>query len=127
MINLALFQGRLTKDCELKTTTKGSFVAEFCLAQSVPVTEDVIYLNCKLFGQSAQKISSYLKKGKQLIANGRLDIRQYTDKVGNKRDSITLLVERVEFINGTESKEPKKDTATKKEKTQEVQDDDLPF
>ncbi len=94
--------GNLTADPELRSTQNGKSVANFTIA-STPRTFDrqsnewkdgeALFLRCSIWQQYADNIAASLKKGMQVIAQGRLKQRSYQDREGNNRTAIELEVE----------------------------------
>lgn len=114
MLNLLIFQGRLVKDCEQRKSAKGVDICSFTLAQNNPVGDKATFLDCCVTGDTATRLSKFLTKGKQIIAQGRLDISTFTDKNGLKRLSVTMFCTNLDFL-GDGSKKPDDGSKKKKE------------
>jgi single-strand DNA-binding protein len=92
-LNKVLLIGNLGKDPELKYTPGGQAVATFSLAttrkwrdkQSNEDREDTQWHNIKVWGKQAEIAQQYLKKGRQVYIEGRLETRSYDDKDGNRK------------------------------------------
>lgn len=100
MLNRLTYQGRLTKDIELKTTQGGIAFANFTLAWSEKYkeTETKCFLNCKAWRQTAEFLQKYLgQKGSEMIAEGRLVTEEWTDNNGAKQSRTVLDVDKVHF------------------------------
>ena len=134
MLNHVVIQGRLCADPELRTTQSGTAVCSFRVAWSEKIKENEskLFLNCTAWRSTGEMVSKYFSKGKEIIAEGKLSTRDWTDKDGNKRSSNELTVDHVHFCG------PKQDGGTSNAYTAapapqsdfvELQDDDgtLPF
>lgn len=120
--------GRLTKDPEISTSTSGIDIAKFSIAvdrkfkrEGQPTAD---FFNCTCFKAQAQFVGKYLKKGTKVLVSGPIQIDSYTTKTGEKKISVTVMVNEIEFAESKgESKEE-----DKTEKFLEVSDlADLPF
>lgn len=113
-MNTITLLGRLTKNPEARYTSTGKAVTLFTLAVNRPYTNsdgqrEADFINCQAWGKTAEVIGNHVSKGDRLLAEGRLQIRSYTDKEGVKRYATEVVVNRVEFI------EQKKDSNVKTE------------
>ena len=91
-LNKVMLIGNLGKDPEMKYTPSGQAVATFSLATSRKWKnkeggdqEDTQWHNIKVWGRSAEVAQQYLKKGRQIYVEGRLETRTYDDKDGNRK------------------------------------------
>ena len=109
MNNIVLL-GRLTKDADIRSTQSGKVVASFTLAVVRPYTQngkrEVDFIACQIWGKSAEVLGKSVHKGQRILLEGRLQIRQYTDKNGNKRTAAEVVADRFEFIERKEQTEP---------------------
>lgn len=109
MNNIVLL-GRLTKDADIRSTQSGKVVASFTLAVDRPYTQngkrEVDFIACQIWGKSAEVLGKSVHKGQRILLEGRLQIRQYTDKNGNKRTAAEVVADRLEFIERKEQTEP---------------------
>lgn len=99
MLNKMALQGRLTKDPELRQTQSGVPVASFTVAWSERrgETETKLFLNCVAWRNTGEFIAKYFTKGQEILVEGSLSTRDYTDRDGNKRTSTELTVDRAHF------------------------------
>ena len=100
MLNNVILQGRLTGDVEVKTMNnqKQTKYANFSIA--VPKTKDeAMFINLKAFGETAENIAKYFKKGNGIIINGKLDVSQY-EKEGQKTSFTAVVVNSFDFPIG---------------------------
>lgn len=121
--------GRLTKDPDLRYTNDGKPVCGFTLAVNRPFSKDEAdFINCVVWGKSAENVAKYVSKGRQLAVEGRLQIRSYDGNDGQRKYVTEVVCERTEFLGGGEGGQKQK-----KEKQQDFgtevsfSDDDLPF
>lgn len=103
MLNKIFLQGRLVADPELKHTPNGVAVASFTLAvehdfKSKSTGEKgVDFINIVVWRQTAEFVSRFFSKGRLAIVDGRLQIRSYTDRDGNKRTIAEVVADNVYF------------------------------
>ena len=109
MNNIVLL-GRLTKDADIRSTQSGKVVASFTLAVDRPYTQngkkEADFIACQIWGKSAEVLGKSVHKGQRILLEGRLQIRQYTDKNCNKRTAAEVVADRFEFIERKEQTEP---------------------
>lgn len=103
-INHAILQGRMTRDPELRMTNNGKPVCGFTVAWSERSkdTEQKVFLNCVAWDKNAEFIAKHFQKGQELIAEGRLIARKFTDKEGRDREVVEMVVGRVHFCGKKE-------------------------
>jgi len=103
MLNHIVLMGRLTRDPELRHTGSGVAVASFTLAvdhdyQSKDSGErGVDFIDIVAWRNTAEFVSKYFAKGRMAVVTGRLQIRNWTDKEGNKRRSAEVVADNVYF------------------------------
>lgn len=84
--------GRLTADPELKQTQSGKSVCSFTLAVSRPRVKDTTdFINCTVWNQSAEYLTSYGRKGNLVAVTGVLTSRKFDDKDGNHRTAFEVV------------------------------------
>jgi single-strand DNA-binding protein len=109
MLNTITIQGRLTRDPELRHTGSGKAVTNFALACERDFAEGgekaTDFIECVAWRNTAEFASKYFSKGKMAVVKGRLQIRTYTDKDGNKRTAAEVVVESLYFC-GDKSNSP---------------------
>lgn len=109
MLNQISVMGRIVRDPELRRTNSGKPVTSFTLAcdrdfkNSQTGEKEVDFLDCVAWNSTAEIVEKYFHKGQMAVASGRLQIRQYTDKSGQKRRQAEILVSSVYFCGGKES------------------------
>ena len=99
-MNIAILRGRLTRDPEAKTTQSGNNVCRFTLAVDRQRKEDgADFVPCIAWNKTADVITQYCSKGRQIEIVGRLSVRNYEDKDGNKRTATEVVVSSMDFIS----------------------------
>ncbi len=111
MLNHITLMGRLTRDPELRYTSSGTAVASFSLA----VERDFVsrdggerqtdFIDCVAWRQTGEFVSKYFAKGNMAAVSGRLQIRDWNDKDGNKRRSAEVVVDNVYFCESKKSRD----------------------
>ena len=102
MLNHIVLMGRLTRDVELRTTQSGVSVASFTLACDRDFggrdgEKETDFIDCVAWRSTADFAAKYFSKGRMAVVSGRLQIRPWTDKEGNKRYSTEVAVENIYF------------------------------
>ena len=102
-MNKAILFGRLTKDVDLRTTPSGRSVAMLTLAIDRPVTKDgnkeADFIPVVLWGKTAEAVARYVHKGQRLLVEGRIQVRSYDGKDGQKRYATEVVADKAEFID----------------------------
>ncbi|MBQ5867651.1 MAG: single-stranded DNA-binding protein [Oscillospiraceae bacterium] len=102
MLNTITIMGRLTRDPELRRTGSGIAVASFTVAvdrDRAPEGQEkeTDFIDCVAWRGTAEFVEKYFKKGRMIVVSGRLQIRGWTDKEGNKRRSAEIVADNVYF------------------------------
>lgn len=102
MLNKIFIMGRLTRDPELRRTQSGTAVASFALAvdrdyKNADGTKETDFIDCVAWRNSAEFVSKYFTKGRMAVVEGRLQMRDWTDKDGNKRRNAEVVVDNIYF------------------------------
>ena len=93
--------GRLTRDVELRYTAEGKAVASFTLAVDRGYGSDnTDFVNVSAWEKQAENCAEYIGKGRLVAVEGRLQIRSYEDKEGNKRIAPEIVASNVVFLDG---------------------------
>lgn len=109
MLNQISVQGRLARDPELRRTNSGKAVTSFTLAcdrdfkNQQTGEKEVDFIECVAWGGTAEMVAKYFYKGRMVVATGRLQLRDWTDKNGQKRRTAEILVNSVYFCGSKES------------------------
>ena len=103
MLNHIVLMGRLTRDPELRRTGSGVAVATFALAvdrdfaNSATGEKETDFIDIVAWRNTAEFVDKYFSKGRMAVVSGRLQIRNWTDKEGNKRRSAEVIADNVYF------------------------------
>jgi single-strand DNA-binding protein len=96
-LNHITIMGRMTRDPELRYTKTEKAVASFTLAVDRDFGEGVDFINCVAWEKVGEFVSKYFEKGKVAIVAGKLQMREYTDREGNKRTAAEVVASNVYF------------------------------
>lgn len=140
-VNKVILVGNLGRDAEVRYTPGGAAVATLSLATTEVYKdkegqrqEQTEWHRVVLWGKTAETLSEYLRKGKQIYVEGRLQTRSWDDKEGKKRYTTEIRGDRVVLLGGAPGRgsagaeredgghEPAREPAAA-----EVSDDDIPF
>ena len=111
MLNHIIIMGRLTRDPELRRTGSGTAVASFTLAVDRDFAgkdggeKETDFIDCVAWRQTAEFVSKYFTKGRMACVSGRLEIRSWTDKDGNKRRNAEVNADNVYFADSKNAAE----------------------
>ena len=102
MLNKIILLGRLTRDPELRRTGTGTAVTSFSLAvdrdfKSQSGEKETDFIDIVAWRSTAEFVSKYFTKGRMAVVEGRLQIRDWTDKDGGKRRSAEVVADNVYF------------------------------
>ena len=103
MLNHIVIMGRLTRDPELRYTQSQTPVASFTLAVDRDYggrdgqDRQTDFIDCVAWRSTAEFVSKYFSKGSMAAVSGRLQLRDWTDKDGNKRRNAEVVVDNVYF------------------------------
>ena len=103
MLNHIVIMGRLTRDPELRRTGSGLPVASFSVAvdrdfgKNENGEKETDFIDCVAWRNTAEYISKYATKGRMVVVSGRLQIRSWTDKDGNKRRTAEVVADNCYF------------------------------
>ena len=109
MLNQISVQGRLARDPELRRTNSGKAVTSFTLVcdrdfkNQQTGEKEVDFIECVAWGGTAEMVAKYFYKGRMVVATGRLQLRDWTDKNGQKRRTAEILVNSVYFCGSKEN------------------------
>ena len=108
MLNKVVIMGRFTKDPELRRTGSGTAVTSFSLAcdrdfKSQSGDKETDFIDVVAWKNTAEFVSKYFTKGRMAVVEGRLQIRDWTDKAGNKRTTAEVVADNVYFADSKRS------------------------
>lgn len=139
--NRVLLLGNVTRDPEVRYTPKGSAVCDLGVAVNRAYTtdsgekrEEVTFVDVTLWGRTAEVASEYLKKGRPVFIEGRLQMDTWDDKqTGQKRTRLRVVADNMQLLGGrpsggAESGESRQTSAPpKKSGPSEPDEDEIPF
>src|SRR5262245_22000486 len=108
MVNKVILVGNLTADPEVKATPKGTYVAKIRLATNTYAGKDesgnrreqAEFHSLVAFGKLAEFAGQYLKKGRQIYAEGRLHTSSWEETPGQKKYRTEVVIEDIQFLGG---------------------------
>lgn len=124
-MNVTILKGNLTKNIELRYTTKDMAIARFNLAVRRDIKNkegqyDSDFISCIAYGKTAELLSKYTEKGSKLLITGRITTGSYENTKDEKVYTTDILVNTIEFLD-------KKKEETTEETTQEHKEENDPF
>ena len=126
-MNKVILTGRLGADPELRYTQAGTAVARFNLAVERNMGKDkekeTDWLTVVAWGKKAEFVANYLSKGRKVLIQGNLRASIYEDKAGEKRKSVEVQAEDIEFCDS----KPDGNQGAMGGGFTEVTDEDVPF
>lgn len=129
MFNKVILIGRMVADPEVRTTTKGTSVANFRIAVDRPPKKDrerkADFITVTAWGQLGEFAATYFGKGKLIGIEGQIWTDDYTDRDGNKRYTFEVKAERLFFVGAKEKTQS--GTQVPDEYTEVSESGDLPF
>ena len=132
-MNRIILLGRLVKDPDVKVTTSGKTVCTFTLAVDRPFAgkdgkREADFINIQTWNKTAEIVGNNVSKGQRLLVEGRLQIRSYDGKDGQKHYATEVIADRVEFIERKEKSAQKAESEAMEGFGSEVQfDEEIPF
>jgi single-strand DNA-binding protein len=111
-INRVVITGNLTRDPELRSTGGGTSVCSLRIASNSR-TKDASgnwvdkpnYFDVTVWGAQGENVAQYLSKGRPVAVDGRLNWREWQDQGGNKRQSVDIIADSVQFLGSREGGE----------------------
>src|SRR5919107_3989337 len=105
-INRVILTGNLTRDPELRSLPSGMSVCSLRIASNTRRKDNSTgewvdkpnYFDVTIWGRQGENAAQYLSKGRPVAVDGRLEWREYQDKDGNKRQSIDIIADAVQFL-----------------------------
>jgi single-strand DNA-binding protein len=141
-LNKVLLLGNVTRDPEVRYTPKGSAVCDLGVAVNRAYTtdsgekrEEVTFVDVTLWGRTAEVASEYLKKGRPVFIEGRLQMDTWDDKqTGQKRTRLRVVAENMQLLGGrpsggadTTGESRQSSAPPKKSGAPEPDEDEIPF
>lgn len=103
-INRVILAGNLVRDPELRYIPSGTAVASFTIAvnhryrQEGELKEEVSYIDVVAFGKMGETSANYLKKGRPVLVDGRIQQRRWETQEGEKRSKVEVVAYNVQFL-----------------------------
>ena len=137
MLNKIFIMGRLTRDPELRRTQNGTAVTSFSLAvdrdfKNADGSKDTDFIYVVAWRATAEFVAKYFTKSRMAVVEGRLQMRDWTDKEGNKRRNAEVLADSIYFGDSkkdTEDRDGRYGGEGRSSGFSEIdeEDEDLPF
>lgn len=142
MLNKAVIMGRLTRDPEVRKTQSGVSVCSFSVACDRDIVDKasgergVDFINVTAWRSTADFVGKYFTKGRMAVVIGRIQVRNYTDKDGNKRTATEIVADLVYFGDSKKNTDDNNsapvaasqpDPAPQNDYQEVGDEDDLPF
>lgn len=126
-MNQVTLLGRLTRDPELKYTQSGKAFTKFSIAVTREFNRDEAdFINCIAWDKRAETICKYLRKGRRIALQGRLNVRQY-EKDGETKWITEVIVDKFEFVDSSNNDNKEKENSKDNEEPEFIDDDSFPF
>ena len=133
MLNHITVMGRLTRDPELRRTNSGVAVTSFIIACDRDFgpkdggEKETDFIECVAWKNTAEFVSKYFSKGRMAVVSGRLQIRKWNDKDGNKRSTAEVVADNVYFGDSKEKAAAIPAAAPANYQVLDGEDDGMPF
>lgn len=138
MLNKIFIMGRMVRDPELRRTQSGTAVCSFTVAvdrdmKNQDGSRDTDFIDCVAWKNTAEFVSKYFTKGRMIVVGGSLNLRDWTDRDGNKRRNAEVIVRDVYFGDSNrdtvrDGQAPAPQTYGGAEGFEEIEDDgEIPF
>lgn len=107
MFNKVILLGNLTRDIEMRYASNGAAIGKTAIATTRKYTsntgekrEEVCFVDITFFGRTAEVANQYLRKGRQILVEGRLVFEQWQDQNGQNRSKHSVTVESMQMLGG---------------------------
>lgn len=131
MLNNVVIMGRLTRDPELRRTQSGTAVTSFTMAvdrdfKSQSGEKETDFIDVVAWRNTGEFAAKYLSKGRMAAVEGRIQVRDWQDKDGNRRKSVEVVADNVYFADSKRDSKPQE--SRDDQEFDEIEDDgDFPF
>jgi single-strand DNA-binding protein len=130
-MNIVIFQGRTTKDIELRYTGDNLAIGKFSIAVDTGYGDKkkTNFFNCTTFGKQAETMQKYVTKGQKILVECEALQNTYTDKNGNNVNTVDFRVKSFEFCESAKSDTPApaNTPSFNPDGFMQINDADLPF
>jgi single-strand DNA-binding protein len=133
MLNNVIIMGRLTRDPELRRTQSGTAVTSFTMAvdrdfKSQIGEKETDFIDVVAWRNTGEFAAKYLAKGRMAAVEGRIQVRDWQDKDGNRRKSVEVVADNVYFADSKRDSKPQESRTVDDQEFDEIEDDgDFPF
>lgn len=133
MLNKIIIMGRLTRDPELRRTQGGTAVTSFTMAvdrdfKSQSGEKETDFIDVVAWRNTGEFAAKYLAKGRMAAVEGRIQVRDWQDKDGNRRKSVEVVADNVYFADSKRDSKPQESRTVDDQESDEIEDGgDLPF
>lgn len=133
MLNKIIIMGRLTRDPEMRRTQGGTAVTSFTMAvdrdfKSQSGEKETDSIDVVAWRNTGEFAAKYLAKGRMAAVEGRIQVRDWQDKDGNRRKSVEVVADNVYFADSKRDSKPQESRTVDDQEFDEIEDDgDLPF
>lgn len=133
MLNNVVIMGRLTRDPELRRTQSGTAVTSFTMAvdrdfKSQSGEKETDFIDVVAWRNTGEFAAKYLAKGRMAAVEGRIQVRNWQDKDGNRRKSVEVVADNVYFADSKRDSKPQESRTVDDQEFDEIEDDgDFPF
>ena len=131
MLNSVIIMGRLTRDPELRRTQSGTAVTSFTMAvdrdfKSQSGEKETDFIDVVAWRNTGEFAAKYLAKGRMAAVEGRIQVRDWQDKDGNRRKAVEVVADNVYFADSKRDSKPQE--SRDDQEFDEIEDDgDFPF
>lgn len=131
MLNNVIIMGRLTRDPELRRTQGGTAVTSFTMAvdrdfKAQSGEKETDFIDVVAWRNTGEFAAKYLAKGRMAAVEGRIQVRDWQDKDGNRRKSVEVVADNVYFADSKRDSKPQE--SRDDQEFDEIEDDgDFPF
>lgn len=105
-MNVVVLMGRLTKDPDVRYSQDGKAIARYSLAVDRFKKGEADFLNCVAFGKNAEFTEKYFHRGMRVTVSGHLQTGSYTNREGQKVNTVEVIIDRQEFADGKGESKP---------------------
>ncbi len=113
--NRVILVGTLVRDPEIRYIPSGAGVTKFRIAVNPnkrdPKPEDTLFVDIVAWEKLAETCNTYLKKGMSCLVEGRLSIRQYDDKEGNKRQATEIVINAMQMLGSRQDRQQQQESS----------------
>lgn len=128
MLNNVVIMGRLTRDPELRRTQSGTAVTSFTMAvdrdfKSQSGEKETDFIDVVAWRNTGEFAAKYLAKGRMAAVEGRIQVRNWQDKDGNRRKSVEVVADNVYFADSKRDSKPQESRTVDDQEFDEIEDD----